>query len=504
MNTGTTLQSQLEEFHRRMGEVLDLNATNSLLQWDQETYMPPKGAEARAQQQATLSALAHRLFTEPAFGGLLRSLSSQRDALSDDQAKAVEVALYDYENETKLPGAFVHEFSLLQSKAYQTWVTAREQADFSAYQPVLKRMVEMLRQKAEYLGYEGTPYNALLNEYERGMTVDTLKPVFAQLAQEQSTLVKAIVESPNQPDLGWVDQPWDVDTQWDFTIEVLRDIGYDFDAGRQDRSVHPFTTNFDLADVRITTRLHERELFSALTGSVHEGGHALYEQGFLESDRRTPLAEAISLGIHESQSRLWENVIGRSPQFWTHYAPRLRERFAALQSVTDEQIIRAINAVQPSFIRVEADECTYNLHIILRFELELALIEGDCQVEDTPALWNEKMKQYLGLDVPDDANGCLQDIHWSHGAMGYFPTYALGNLYAAQFMEVIRTDIPDLDSLIEQGNFSPLLQWLRTRVHQVGRRKTPSELVESVTGDGLRVEPYLNYLKKKYSELYSL
>lgn len=504
MNTATSPSARMEEFQRRMGEIIDLNAASALLQWDQETYMPPKGATARAEQLATLSALSHRLFTEASFGDLLRSLMDEKDKLSQDDATAIDVVLYDYEKATKLPGEFVHEFSLLQSQAYQTWVKAREQSDYDAFKPVLKRMVEMLRQKAEYLGYEDTPYDALLGEYERGMTVKTLKPIFTMLAKEQSGLVAAIVNAEAQPDLSWLDQPWDVDTQWDFTMTVLKDLGYDFDAGRQDRSVHPFTTNFDLADVRITTRLNDKELFSALTGSIHEGGHALYEQGFLESDRRTPLAEAISLGIHESQSRLWENVIGRSPQFWKHYAPTLKSMFPALQPISEEQIVRAINAVQPSFIRVEADECTYNLHIILRFELELALIEGDCTVDDIPTLWNEKMKQYLGLDVPDDAHGCLQDIHWSHGAMGYFPTYALGNLYAAQMMTVIRRDVPNLDTHIEAGNFAPLLQWLRTHVHHVGRRQTPAELIQSISGEALQVEPYLTYLSDKYRSLYQL
>ncbi len=494
----------LEEFRKKMGEVIDINVARAVLQWDQEVYMPPKAGEARGQQLATLSALAHRIFTDTKVGNLISALANDT-SLDADAKKLVDETQHDYENAMKLPEAFVETFALEQSKAYDAWIEARKTADFKTFQPHLETLVELLKQKAEYFGYEDSPYNGLLDEYERGMSVKKLRTIFDELAEKQSALVKRIVQSPHQPDTGWLDQTWDVDKQWDLTVDVLKDMGYDFEAGRQDKSVHPFTTNFDLYDVRVTTRLHEKELFSALTGSIHEGGHALYEQGFRPEDRRSVLAQAPSLGIHESQSRMWENMIGRSLPFWKHYTGAYQAKFKGqLDSITPEQMHRAINRVEPTFIRVEADECTYNLHVILRFEIEVALIEGDIEVADVPAVWNEKIKAYLGLDVRDDTQGCLQDIHWSHGAMGYFPTYALGNLYAAQLFEQIEKDTPTLWQDVEAGEFGQLLSWLREHVHQYGRRKMAEEIVHDATGFEPSPAPYLRYLEGKYSALYDL
>jgi len=500
-----SIRNSYNELLHKFGEINDINSAVSLMHWDQEVYMPPKAAQGRGQQLATLSALAHRMFTDQEIGNLLQTLSKSSNELSPDEAKNVSETLYDYDRATKLPEEFVHEFSLVQSQAYEAWVKARQDSDFSTFEPHLQKVVELNKRKADYMGYENSPYDALLEEFERGLTAKTVRQVFDHLAKEQSQLVDSIVNSPNQPNTTWLEQEWDEDVQLDFTVQVLKDMGYDFEAGRQDKSVHPFTINFDLKDVRITTRVNKHELFSALSSSIHEGGHALYEQGFLASDNRTTLGNAISLGIHESQSRMWENIIGRSLPFWKHYGPVLRERFPEqLKDITEEQIYQAANQVQPSFIRVEADECTYNLHIILRFEIELGLIEGDIKVHDVPEVWNAKMKEYLGLDVPSNDLGCLQDIHWSHGAMGYFPTYALGNLYAAMMFERIENDLPNLWNDVEKGNFKDLLGWLRTHVHEVGRRKTAPELMTDLCSEALNAEPYLRYLKKKYGELYSI
>lgn len=500
-----TAHEKILQLKQKIGEVKDINNATALLHWDQEVYMPPKGAAARGQQLATLSSLAHRLFTDPEMGRRLQELDEEKDKLSEDEAKLVSETLYDYQRATKLPESFVHVFSIEQSKAYEAWVKARKESKFSLFQPHLEKIVQLLRQKADLMGYEGTPYNALLEDYERGTRAEALKDLFKQLAAEQSALVEEIVNSPNQPETKWVDRTWDPQKQWEFTMRVVKDLGYDMEAGRQDISVHPFSTSFDVQDVRITTRLNEKELFSALTGSIHETGHALYEQGLRPEDSRTTLGEAISLGIHESQSRMWENMIGRSLPFWKHYTQPLQAVFPEpLAEITAEKIYRAINRVQPSFIRVEADECTYNLHVILRFEIEMALFGGQIHVEQVPELWNVKMKDYLGLDVPNDAMGCLQDIHWSHGSLGYFPTYTLGNLYAAQMFEKIVQDMPDLWGQVEQGQFSGLLGWLREKVHRVGRRMTAPELIQSVTGKQLSSEPYLRYLRTKYGELYGL
>ena len=467
--------------------------------------MPPKGAEARGLQLATLNGLRHRVFTAPEVGSMLRRLNDAREKLSPDDAKLIEETLYDYERDQKLPESFVKEFAEAQSMAFHAWLKARGQSDFSIFKPHLEHIVELCRRRADLLGHEGSPYNALLEEYERGMRTEDLRGIFGILAPRQGQLVKQIARKPDDADLRWLKQDWDENAQWTVSIRMLKDMGYDLEAGRQDSSAHPFTMSLHVQDVRVTTRMHRDQLFSGLLASLHEGGHALYEQGFLATDARTTLAHEPSLGMHESQSRLWENVIGRSLPFWGHYLPFLREQFPGLlDGVTPEQIYRAVNHVEPSLIRVEADECTYNLHVILRFEIEVDLMEGHIQTADVPALWNEKMRAYLGIEAPDDARGCLQDVHWSHGAFGYFPTYALGNLYSAQIFETALKDLPDLWEQVGQGQFLPLREWLREHVHRYGRRKTAPEIIRDVTGAGPACEPYLRYLEMKYRPLYGI
>jgi len=499
------IATRITELRRTLGQAYDMKAAVELLHWDQEVNLAPKGFPTRALQLATLSAMAHRHFTSEALGRQLEELQAQHEHLAPDDAKLVSEAAYDYGRNRKLPEQFVQDFAEAQSNAFHAWKTAREKADFSLFAKHLEKLLDFVRRKAEYFGYEATPYDALLEEYERGLKTRALKDVFGELAPKQRALVARIQNTTQLHDHSWTEQEWNTDAQWKFTLKVLRDIGYDFEAGRQDLAVHPFTITIGPHDVRVTTRLHPQELFSALTGSIHEGGHALYDQGFLEEDARTPLAEGISLGIHESQSRLWENMVGRSLPFWQHYIEAFKDAHPGqLNNISAEQVFRAINQVEPSFIRVEADECTYNLHIILRFELELALVEGDLKPAELPEAWNAKMQQYLGLTPPNDALGCLQDVHWSHGSFGYFPTYALGNLYAAQFMEQIEQDLPELWTQVGQGDFAPLLGWLRQHIHRVGRRKTAPELIESITGRPPESAPFLRYLERKYAALYAI
>jgi carboxypeptidase Taq len=496
--------NKFDNLRESLGAYLDVQTTLSVLGWDQEVHMPPKGAARRGRQLATLSGIAHRMLTNPEVGKAIAELEDD-DTLSHDARALLKEARYEYDRATKLPEAFVTKLAEEQSKAYEVWVQARRMNDFHLFQPNLETIVELLRQKADYYGYEDTPYDALLSDYERGMTTARLREIFSGLREKQSALVERIVASGNAPECAWMDQEWDETKLWEITMRALTEMGFDFDAGRQDKSVHPFTTNFGLKDVRVTTRFEPRDPFSALTGSLHEGGHALYEQGYLESDERTFLADAPSLGIHESQSRLWENLVGRSRPFWKRYGPVYREAFPEqLKGVSDDDLFRAINRVAPSLIRVEADECTYNLHVILRFEIEVAIIEGDLSVTEVPEAWNAKMKDLLGLEVPSDDKGCLQDIHWSHASMGYFPTYALGNLYAAHLGEKIREELTDLDAQIESGDFTPLLAWLREHIHHIGRRKLAQDIIEEATGPEATAEPFMRYLNSKYGEIYGL
>ncbi len=499
----TDCSSMYAQLLDKVGEIADIRHTLALLQWDQEVYMPPKGAHARGLQLATLSGLEHRLFTDPEVRRLIDALRERTQDLSPEQAALVRETAHDLDRAVKIPESLVRLFAEAQSRAYEEWVEARRTSDFARFQPHLKTMVDLSREKAEFLGYEESPYDALLDEYERGMTAVKLRPIFDILAVRQSALVARIAESPHHPDVSWLDQEWDEAGQIRLCEEVLRDMGFDFGAGRQDKSVHPFTTTFDVQDVRITTRVAPRDFLSALSSSVHEGGHALYEQGLPAEFHRTPLADAPSLGIHESQSRFWENIIGRSHPFLRHYLPRLREIFPGqLDGVNSADLYRAANRVAPSFIRVDADECTYNLHVILRFEIETALIEGSIRPDHVPELWNSKMRLYLGVQVPDDAHGCLQDIHWAHGSFGYFPTYALGNLYSAQLMEQARKDVADLWNGVEKGDFGGLLAWMREHVHRYGRMKNAAEIIGAATGHALSPEPFLRYLEEKYAVLY--
>ncbi len=497
------LEENLAELRRHSAVISDLAAVVALLEWDQEVNMPRKGAQARAEQLATVAGILHTHRTDPHFGELLRETCARCAELDEDTAAWVREALYDFERASCLPTPFVERWSAAVSAAFMGWTQAKAESRFSLFLPHVEELVQLAREKADYYGYTESPYDALLEDYERGMTSAALRALFPSLAQRLSDLVRNLLATgktpPNLPP-----GPWDEHAQWALTLEVLRDVGYDFDAGRQDRSPHPFTCNFDIHDVRITTRLHPESPIPALMSSLHECGHALYEQGFLESDRRTPMAQAPSLGIHESQSRLWENLVGRSLPFCEYLLPRLQKHFPKeTQGITVPLLYGALNRVTPSLIRTEADECTYTLHIVFRFEIEVDLLEKRLAPRDIPECWNAKVKQYLDLAVPDDAHGCLQDIHWAHGAFGYFPSYALGNLYAAQLWETLIRDVGDVPAAVRDGNFRPILTWLREHVHRVGRRYTTPELIRRVTGQNADTDAFLRYLRNKYTALYA-
>jgi carboxypeptidase Taq len=501
------MEDQLQVLKTRLGEIQDLNRSAALLGWDQQTYMPPGGAATRAEQLATLQKTAHNWFIADEIGELIEDLSGDGVGwdYDTDEASLVRVVARDYEKARKVPSELVAEFARISALAYEAWAKAREQADFSMFQPHLEKIVELNVRLAEALGYEDRIYDPLLDQFEPEMKTAQVAAIFDDLKLELLPLVKAISERIDAVDDSILHLAYDEQKQWDFGVDVLKDFGFDFTRGRQDKSVHPFTTAFSISDVRLTTRIDPVYLPTALFGTLHECGHGLYEQGVSFSLDRTSLDDGTSLGIHESQSRLWENLVGRSREFWSHYLPLLQDVFPdQLTDVSLEGFYRAVNRVEPSFIRVEADEITYNLHIMLRFELENEMLEGEVRIADLPEAWNAKMEAYLGIVPPDDAQGVLQDIHWSGGMLGYFPTYSLGNLISVQFFDQVKADIPSLADQIAAGEFDELLDWLRENVHQYGRKYTPAELVKRVTGNDLTATNYIAYIKAKFSDIYDL
>jgi carboxypeptidase Taq len=499
------LKEKFDLLKTKLKDIKNLQNAEAVLGWDQQVYMPPGGAEARAEQLSTISKLAHDLFVVDEIGILLEDLAQAGFPYDSDEASLIRVVRRDYDKARKLPSALVEELSRTFSQGLQIWTRARADKEFSQYQDILSRIVDLNLQVAEAYGYELSPYDALLDQNEPGMKTAEVRRVFNTLKSELALLVRAIAEKGGV-NVSCLKQDFDETAQWNFGLIPLKAIGFDFERGRQDKSVHPFTTSFSINDVRITTRVFKDQFPSALFSTLHEGGHALYEQSSAPILEGTFLAGGTSLGVHESQSRLWENVLGRSRAFWQFYYPQLQDVFPEqLRKVGLETFYSAVNNVEPSLIRVEADEVTYNLHIFLRFELEQDLIEGRLRVADLPDAWNAKMEAYLGLIPPDDALGVLQDIHWSVGLMGYFPTYALGNVLSLQFYRQSLKEIPNLEEQFSKGEFGEFQKWFREKIYRHGRKYTASELVQRITGaKELDARPYLDYIRRKYSEIYDL
>jgi carboxypeptidase Taq len=491
----------------RLGAISDLNNAAAVLNWDQQTYMPRGGTQARAQQLATLRQTAHEWLTADETGQLLVDLEGQTEGLDHDsfEASLIRVARRDYDRQRKVPASLVARMTRATALGHEAWEQAREASDFAVFVPHLDEILDLSIEMAEALGYEDRVYDALLDRFEPEMKTSRVEELFAQMRAGLVPLVQAIAERQGDVDDALFGQEFPVDRQWDFGLEVIRRLGFDFEHGRQDRSAHPFTTSFTPADVRLTTRLFPDKFKSALFGSIHESGHGMYNQGIPMDLARTPLARGASHGVHESQSRMWENVVGRSRGFWVFWLPRLKEYFPSqLADTSVEAFYRAINRVEPSLIRVEADEVTYNLHIFVRFEIENLMLERKVRLADLPELWNTKMEEYLGVRPEDDANGVLQDVHWSSGYFAYFPSYSMGNILSAQFFQQAVAELPDIPAQIEQGEFSSLLDWMRTNIYAHGAKYPPAELVERVTGGPIRTEPFLDYVRTKYADIYDL
>ena len=486
----------------RLSAVDDLQKAAALLEWDRETHMPIGGVAARARQLATLRTLAHERFTDDRIGALLEAAAGGvPDACGED---LLDVVRRDYVRARRVPKRLVHDLTMAVGHAEAAWRRARTANDFAVFAGHLERIIALNIEKAEALGYDECRYDALLEEYEPGMRTAAVRALFSSLQAELIPMVREIAQC-EPPDAAFLHQPYDVDGQWAFGMEVLQAIGYDFMRGRQDTSVHPFSTAFSIDDVRITTRLDPHNVTSGIFSSLHEAGHALYEQGLDPALENTPLADGTSLGMHESQSRLWENQIGRSRPFWEHFYARLQAHFPSqLSSVSLDAFYRAVNRVEPSCIRVEADEVTYNLHILLQFELEEQLIAEQMGARDLPTAWNEQMQAFLGVCPSNDVEGVLQDIHWAMGAIGYFPTYTLGNLMSAQIFACAQAALPDLNRSAARGDFTDLLAWLRTHFHQYGRRRSAAALMAQFTGEVLSAAPWLAYVRNKYGVLYPI
>lgn len=501
-------QERYDELISHLKQVALLRSCAEVLGWDEQTYLPPGGAEHRANQLSLLAGLVHERATSPRLGDLLAALETSGEASDGDSPQAVNIreARRNFDRATKLPRRLVEEISRVTSLAQQQWVAARKKADAADFIPWLEKVVALKREEAEAIGYgDGVPYDALLDDYEPDAKTADVEAIFTPLRDELVPLVAAIKDSGRQPDRAIITRSYPIDAQREFATEAARQIGFDFHQGRLDVAAHPFCSGFGPGDCRLTTRYDEHHFPGAFFGVLHEAGHGIYEQGLDKDAFGTPMGEFTSLGIHESQSRMWENFVGRSRPFWTHsYAPAQQAFPEALGDVAVDDFYRAINDVRPSFIRVEADEVTYNLHIMLRFELEQPLIAGDLKPADVPGVWNETFTRYFDLTPPDDALGCLQDIHWSGGSMGYFPTYALGNMYAAQIFEQARKDVGDLDAQFARGEFQPLRAWLNENIHRRGKQYPPGRLVEVVTGEPLSHRPLAAHLHAKFDELYGL
>jgi len=485
--------------HQREASLL--SSTSALLAWDQETYMPGGAGERRAEQLALLAKLAHERGTDPRIADWLANAEGSDDP--DEQA-CVREWRRDYERATRLPSALVVELASTESRAQQAWAEARAASDFAQFRPMLERLVELQRQKADCLKADDqTRWDALADLYEPGMRAEDLRALFGPL-RERLVALRQRLAAGSEPDVTFRERVIDEARQESFVREVVGAMGFDFDRGRIDRSAHPFCTSTG-GDVRLTTRFHKDNVLDALGSTMHEGGHGLYEQGLPQQRYGTPLADAVSLGIHESQSRLWENHVGRSEAFWQWCWPvATRHLGDACDGQDADTVYRLSNLVRPDLIRVEADEATYDLHVMVRFELETALVDGAVEVADVPERWNALYADYLGVQVPDDARGCLQDVHWSCGLFGYFPTYTLGNLYAAQFAAAAARELGDLDAMLAAGEFAPLRSWLHEHVHQHGRRYGAAELCRRATGRDLSSEPFLTYLERKLVHAYRL
>ncbi|MFD0670289.1 carboxypeptidase M32 [Cohnella sp. GCM10027633] len=506
-HTDTQNDDALTKFKALTGKIKQFDELLGVVYWDMRTGAPRKGIAQRSEAVGALSAESFKLATSAEMGELLAELTNpeQLAKLGEIDRRLVTETNKDYERNRRIPPELYRKYVVLTSQAESEWEVAKENNDFEGFVPYLEQIVDYNRKFIELWGRKDTPYDTLLDMYEPGLTTVELDRLFGELRARLVPLAEAIAKSEHQPDTSFLEGTFDKEAQKRFSKLILKEMGYDFDAGRLDESAHPFATGLSTGDVRITTRYLPNDVTSALFGTIHEGGHALYEQNIMPELAGTPLSTGTSMGIHESQSRLWENMVGRSLGFWQRYLPDLRAQFPGLlDDVTPEQFYRGINVVQPSLIRIEADELTYNLHIMIRYEIEKMLFNEGLNPRDLPEVWNRKYEEALGVKPANDAEGVLQDVHWSGGAFGYFPSYSLGNMYGAQMIATARKQLPELDAQIAAGNLLPLKEWLTERVYKYGKLLDPSEIIEQISGKPLESTHLCDYLEQKYKDIYKL
>ncbi|MFN8188647.1 MAG: carboxypeptidase M32 [Gaiellales bacterium] len=494
-----------DELRERLAQVSDLGRVIRVLGWDQQVIMPRGGAAPRAEQLATMRRVVHERFTDDEVGRLLEELRPYEESLPHDsnEASLVRVARREYEKARRVPADLAAELARAASDGHEVWLRARAESDFPRFLPALERNVELKHRYIDCFEPAAEPYDTLLDDYEEGATAAEVRVVFDRVKEALVPLIASVREAAPLDD-GFLDGPWPIDRQQLLVRSILDRLGFDEGGWRLDLTAHPFASLSGLTDIRITTRYAEDSL-TGLFASIHEFGHGLYEAGSAPELDRTPICGGVSLGLHESQSRLWENLVGRSRPFWRRFYPEIRDAFPeTLGRVSEETFWRGVNRVHPSLIRVEADEVTYGMHVILRFELEQEILSGAVALRDLPEAWNARMKEYLGVDVPSDADGVLQDVHWSGGIIGYFPTYLLGSIMSVQIWERLRRDLPELDDQIEAGEFGPLAEWLREHLHSLGAKLTPKETLARVVGGPLDPEPYIAHLRGKVAEVYGV
>ncbi|WP_438492049.1 carboxypeptidase M32 [Paenibacillus sp. IHBB 3054] len=502
-----TIKEEWKKFEELLLKISGYSETIGLLHWDLRTGAPRKGVEIRSGTIGMLSGELFRLQTSPEMGEFTEFFSrpAVSSQLSDNQNKIVKDCRKEFERSKSIPSKRFEEYSVLSAHSQTVWEEAKESNNFTSFEPFLSQIVAFKQEFIDYWGVKGTRYDTLLDMYEPDLTTEKVDGIFDRLRSRLVPLVEAINASPNKPDTKFLSEIYAKEQQEKFGLFVLGQMGYDFEAGRLDESVHPFATGLNPGDVRITTNYLLDNVTSAIFSSLHEGGHALYEQNISKDLVGTPLAQGASMGIHESQSRLWENMIGRSRAFWQRYYGDLQQHFPEqLTNVEVEDFYRAINSVANSFIRIEADELTYNLHIIVRYEIEKLIFNEGLEVKDLPKVWNAKYQEYLGITPPTDALGVLQDVHWSGGDFGYFASYSLGNMYAAQILNTLRKELPEFDAQIAEGNLLPIKEWLTDKIYRYGSALTPSQIIEQVTGEPLNPDYLADYLEAKYTELYKL